>query len=269
MWNVRTCSLALLLAGLAMASACETDHQRDAVAGALSDPATADQLEPMLVGTYAGRSQVWTVQHVPILGRSENMTERFILVAIVRDQQEFLFTERACTVRSHQSGPVSVIVPDAIPRSVPPTTERLSISSDGTAYRWQRPTLTTVAGARLGNPATDALPTRANDPRVWDQDGDGHPGVTVVVSGIAAGEIYAVQRAHTGYEGVIGDGELSGRTDDRTEQSVVGASNPLLAQTIPLEPHPDQDRNTIVLRRLTGEYDCDRLAAEVEQLFPQ
>ena len=46
----------------------------------------------------------------------------------------------------------------------------------------------------LDDPKSSALPEAAEDPRVWDQDADGHPGVTMEIIN-PAGQRYMVRRA--------------------------------------------------------------------------
>ena len=54
-----------------------------------------------------------------------------------------------------------------------------------------------VQGAHLVMPNSEALPADAADPRVFDQDQDGLPGVTVLIEGILDGSVQVVQRTHT------------------------------------------------------------------------
>ncbi len=80
-----------------------------------------------------------------------------------------------------------------------------------------------------GNPETEAMPADANDPRVVDSDGDGHPGVTLKVGGVC--DLYAVQRAVMERTGKMNsDGSLSGEATRHVMQVALGASQGFCAQ---------------------------------------
>jgi hypothetical protein len=50
---------------------------------------------------------------------------------------------------------------------------------------------------------TAGQPAQGTTPGWEDWDGDGHPGVTLSVSGLASGQIYSAQRERTSYEGDV------------------------------------------------------------------
>ena len=88
---------------------------------------------------------------------------------------------------------------------------------------------TIVHSARLEEPATEPLPTTPDDPRVYDADGDGHPGMTMRFSGLIIGEAYLVQRTQSHMRGqFISPEHIKGPMTWRTEQSIVDVSNPFL-----------------------------------------
>jgi hypothetical protein len=88
-----------------------------------------------------------------------------------------------------------------------------SISSHG---------LIEVVGARLANPACDALPTDPNDPRLVDDDNDGLPGITIGLKGLISGTLQCVQRQATALHGVVVAADrVEGGMVYESEQSVV------------------------------------------------
>ncbi len=233
-------------------------------------PGFVDEVEPRLVGTYAMKMQVATIQMLPILGNTPSTQTSLGLVEISRDGEHFVFEERGCRVVPQAGGAVTTTIDDAVPRSVPPGESRLDVTDLGDGQvGFARATSTVVLGIHLADPATDALTDDAADPRVWDQDGDGKPGVTAHVMGLASGDVYVVQRQRASYSGtLLADGKLRGLVADASEQKTVGASTPLLDSQIMSTPDPDTEKSFVELERVTGTWDCDRLVAEVGTIFP-
>jgi hypothetical protein len=232
-------------------------------------PGFADEVEPRIVGTYAMKMQVATIQTLPLLGMQPATQVSFGLAEITRDGDTFIIAEQGCRVVPMSGGGVTTTIDDAVPRSVPPVVQSLDVRPDGDDVVWTRPVVPVVLGAHLDDPLAEALPTAASDPRVWDQDDDGHPGVTAHVMGIASGDVYVAQRQKASYSGtLIADGQLTGLVTDASEQVVLDASNPVLKMNIPSVPDPDAQKSTVVLKRVDGAWDCDKLVAEMGALFP-
>ena len=61
---------------------------------------------------------------------------------------------------------------------------------------------------------------------------------------------------------------LTGTVTDFSEQLVIGASDPIFATDANWAQHPDLTKSPIVLRRVEPDWDCERLAAERDRLFP-
>lgn len=234
-----------------------------------NDPDLADAIESRVVGRYAVKMVVVSIQEVPILGPTEGTSTSYGLSTIEREGDHFTLTETGCHVESTSSGAVTTTIPDAIPRTTPATTSRLAFARDGQDIIWSRAQTVTLISVDLDDPENDALPTMPDDPRVMDQDGDAQPGVTVQVQGLASGDIYVVQRNRSAYDGdLVTDGELTGLITDRSDQSVIGSTNPVLNQNIATTPHEDPSRSTIVLNRVEGAWDCDRLMSERDAVLP-
>lgn len=228
-----------------------------------------DGLANMVIGSYAAQSKTAATQEVPVLGKMAATTTTLALVEIARDGQGLKMTERGCRATIAGSGAVTTTIPDAIPRSVPPTGSPFFVWETGGQISWKRPSTAVAVGVHLANPDSDALPTMATDARVWDQDGDGNPGVTVMVSGLASGKIYVVQRQRASYAGTVtGANAIAGSVTDASDQSVVGSDNPTLNQNIKSTPDPDPTKNPIRFVKLSSAYDCDKLVNDAATLFP-
>jgi hypothetical protein len=234
------------------------------------EPSLADEIEDLVVGDYVLRLRLAAVQEAPFIGAIDTVTTSIGIARIARQDDDFVLTEQGCRVESDSGDTVVTTIPDEIPRSTPPAVAPLEFRREGDALRWSRAEVITLVSVVLADPANDALPTEASDSRVTDQDSDGQPGVTVHVSGLASGDIYVVQRNRVAYEGGIveADGRFVALAADASDQSVIGASNPMLNQNVPTSPNPDPALSTVVLAPVGEAYDCDRAIAEADSLFP-
>ena len=126
-----------------------------------------------------------------------------------------------------------------------------------------------VLGADLEDPERDALPKDGDDPRITDPDGDGHPGMTVEVSGFVSGQVYLVQRLVRGLTGELEpDGRITGNITGSGDQVVIGASNVILKSFTPtFEHNPDPKRNTFVWVPVSEDSTCESVIAESDALF--
>jgi hypothetical protein len=220
-----------------------------------------------LVGTWAMESRFATIQTVPFLGDQRSVSTAWGVVEIDQVGDALQMTERGCRVQIG-GGSTMTTIDDAVPRSIEPRIATLEFVESAGSWTWVRPELATAIGFRAAGP-TDELPADATDPRVFDQDGDGQPGVTVSVSGLAMGDVYVVQWQRGWYEGPLGtDGPLMGENHaDASSQRTIGASTMLLQMDIPSRADTDRSDATLRLLPLTGEYDCDRLVAESATIF--
>ncbi|OGQ12483.1 MAG: hypothetical protein A2138_01680 [Deltaproteobacteria bacterium RBG_16_71_12] len=111
-----------------------------------------------------------------------------------------------------------------------------------------------VMGASLDGPG-DALPTSADDARVRDDDGDGHPGVTIHNS--TQGDQYTVSRTRlltmTGQ--VVGSDALDAVQTAETESVILNGGSGGLSPVITPMPSPSH------LRRVDGRNGAPNIAA--------
>lgn len=218
-----------------------------------------------MVGSFALEATFGTISMVPFLGDQAALGRSWGLVDIVQEGDTLVMTERGCRVASEGS---MATIPDAVPQSIAPRVATLEFLEGASGIRWVRPELATAVGWTPASD-TDTLPQTADDPRVIDQDGDGQPGVTVSVSGIASGDVYVVQWQRGWYEGDLGtSGEIVGENHgDGGEQKTIGASSMLLEQDVPQRANPDTSMNVVRLVSIEAGYDCARLIAEAGSLF--
>ncbi|MCB1014029.1 MAG: hypothetical protein KDB10_02780 [Acidimicrobiales bacterium] len=189
----------------------------------------------------------------------------------VRDG-ELWNTQRFCHADMGNDAGIGVTMPDAATQAIVPvdTPVEVSVTDDG-RLRVVRPPTPTPIGIRLNDPANETLPTDPDDPRVFDHDGDGKPGVTatIEVADGVGGELYIARREIFSYDVTQESPDrMVGSITDRSEQLVVGASDPIFAAQTTWTQYPDPSRNPVIWQRVDDTWDCERLAAERDELFP-
>ena len=182
------------------------------------------------------------------------------------DQASFCFSEQ----RTDQ--PIRTSLSDAATQAIKPPATPIEVDTVDGVLRIRRAATPTPVGIRLDEPFDEPLPTDPNDPRIVDDDGDGKPGLTVTieVTEDLVGELYIARREIFAYEAFLTEPDvLTGTVTDDSEQLVIGASDPIFA-TSPANwgQYPDLTKSPIILQRVEPDWDCDRLAAERDALFP-
>lgn len=185
---------------------------------------------------------------------------------------QLIESEVFCSADQVSDQPIETSISDEATQAIKPVSTPVEVTGEPGAWRVQRPGTPTPVGIRLDDPANEALPTDPDDPRIVDDDGDGNPGITVTVrigEGLE-GELYIARREIFAYDMVQeGPDTMRGTVTDSSEQLVIGASLDVLTTTdAQWEQFPDLARSPIVLTRLTGEWDCERLMAARDDLFP-
>ena len=203
-----------------------------------------------------------------MMGASEIVTTSLGYAQVTFDGEDLWFTEHGCHVESGGDSPVEVDIPDVIARSIQPAPVKLKVWQEGDSVYWHRPETVTLLGVTLDDPKADALPDDPSDPRVFDQDSDGNPGVTVKLVGFISGDLYVVQRTINTYRGTLADsGVLTGSIEEYGEQSIMGSTNSMLEQDIPTEALNDPETNVIKMVAVDSAIDCDAVVELADSLF--
>jgi hypothetical protein len=120
-----------------------------------------------------------------------------------------------------------------------------------------------LRGCSLSDPQSDPLPDRhdvaadPDDPRLWDQDRDGKPGLTTLTDGVLRGEIYIAQRMRLALAGqLVGPDRIAGHVLVQTEERILGSSKASLVYDISTEIHADPDRTWFAMQRLAPDASC-------------
>jgi hypothetical protein len=179
--------------------------------------------------------------------------------------------QRFCHADTISDQDVDISISDAATSAIVPVDTPVEVTAQDGALRVMRPATPTGIGIELEDPANDPLPTDPDDPRVVDADGDGNPGVTatVQVTEDLEGEIYLARREIFAYDVTQeGPDRLVGVITDSSEQLVIGASDEAFLTPAQWVQIDDPSRNPVIWERVDDDWDCERLAAERDGLFP-
>jgi hypothetical protein len=144
-------------------------------------------------------------------------------------------------------------IPDAFMRSMKPAPRTAVLEPSDSGWRLLQDWHCEVRGALLEDPLVDPLPVSAFDPRVVDQDEDGHPGLSVPVTvlGVISGDTYVVQRLRYRTIGrVIDPDTIHGEIEWETKQNVLAATDLLLMLPFDEWPDPDRSNHRFDMRRV-------------------
>ena len=180
---------------------------------------------------------------MPILGGLKRETTAVMRAEIVQSGSRVVIASKYCCVEVQTGVPgLEMVFPDVFIDSLV-SGERIAYLDEpegSSVASFVQDWYVEVRGAVLADAARDPLPTTPDDPRVFDLDADGHPGMTVSIDlfGLIRGDVYVVQRVRYRLIGCVerNGRSISGRIEWEDEQVVIGASSPLLAAGSPGTP---------------------------------
>jgi hypothetical protein len=187
-----------------------------------------------LSGTWVARITGAEVVNAPVVGVMHNQTVLYLLVNISQQGTVLSADGRYCDrIQVNAPGAIApVVIPNAWAYTESPVHRpgTFAIGADGFPVLTFSPVVE-VIGAELADPALDPLPTTTSDPRVYDEDNDTNPGITIVLSGqLLAGSLYTVQRQTTSVSAVaVAPGRIEGAVNFTTEQNVLASKPDSLA----------------------------------------
>jgi hypothetical protein len=246
--------------------------------------ATALAVLLVVLATWVGRAElpdlsgIWAMVQVfqqtavlPIVGEVSRTSWVAQFVEVSQDGGLLTMVDRYCFTEVDDGTPlVHTEIPDEFMAALAPTPRTAVVRETEEGVMFEQPDYIEVRGAVLDEPATDPLPVEPLDPRVFDQDGDGQPGMTVRVTvlAIVRGETYIVQRVRYRLHGsVIGPDRIEGRIEWIDEQSVLEATNPLLEADTIGAPDPDPTVHRFVMVRADPSWTCETLRERLAELL--
>lgn len=235
------------------------------------------QAEPAEVGSLAGTFALKTINatlvHVPFQTEEEVIGGgvNFRLVTREWDEEQQLYLQRStlCGGYNFEVMGVTTTVPGPTYREVPESTEEWvkvehdlgTYESGGHLQLW---------AIDLEDPFEDAFPADREEAesaafrdRIFDLEEDGSPGLTLFVSGLVEGEIYAAQRKRVDLEGVIQGADYAvGLAKNTFESVTLGNNNDLLdaSEQGSAEPYPDPKESWFQEVRIPADTSCDDVA---------
>ena len=159
------------------------------------------------------------------------LIETTALVEITQRDTALMLHQETCDVYMENTPAFGhTRLPDALISAMPtrgrPATLSLSPSGEWTLEAERYPD---IRGVTLNDPYSDPLPENADDPRIFDADLDGHPGVTVTLYGFPAGDVYMIQRTWDSLNGAVRSPALiEGEVMWEDEQFFIDATEEIL-----------------------------------------
>ncbi len=141
---------------------------------------------------------------------------------------------------------------------------------DQSTLNFVQPRATYLRGVRLQDPERDPLPTDPKDPRIFDQDGDGNPGMTLkaTIVGLFSADIYIIQRDWNILRGQLTSSEtLDGVVEWGSEQVILGATNSIFLNPNPTFVDPNPNNSFFRSTRVSAETSCEQIRAQRGRLF--
>ncbi|MFN4218291.1 MAG: hypothetical protein ACK4HB_03310 [Candidatus Bipolaricaulia bacterium] len=226
---------------------------------------------PDISGAWAHLQVMSSVTNAPVLGTINLKTITTLRLEVIQKDTDLLITFEPCAVESESSSPFfKIIFPEAFVKYMGIDIKPARLESQGSSWQLFQPRYTIVRGVRLQDPEKDALPTDPNDPRIFDQDKDGKPGMTIRVSvlGLLEGEIYIIQRDWNSLRSTTLTPQIiDGLIEWGSEQVVLGASNPLLAGQSENTPDPKRENSYFRTTRIDPTMSCAQIVKERDKLF--
>ena len=222
---------------------------------------TGEEENPLPAGTYRLDMIMASTTRVPFFGASKSASKSVSLVEIRRDDNGLVQTHRVCEFRVlEDSKMIKMIFPEKFIAALATHSYPIQLEKDTQGWSNRADLGIERIGYRASAP-DDKLPTKIDDPSVFDWDDDGHPGATLKLSIplLPTGELYVVQRGQSILTGrVTQPGKIEGGIEVRNfDQKVLGAWPGFLAKSPEIEPNAKESRFT--LSRIAADSDCDTL----------
>ncbi len=193
-----------------------------------------------------------------------------LLVDLMQNAGNVIMKASYCAQRvDTDSKIVQTVLPDAFVKALAPYTRNATYEMIGGMRHFKSPDFPEVLGAKLADPMNDALPTDATDSRVFDQDNDGNPGMTVKITGLISGSADVVQRLTSSYDGLAVDKDhLQGKLGFKSEQNILDSNPAAIKNQSPKgSPDPVACNSHFDAVRLPASADCQYILDNVAKLF--
>jgi len=216
----------------------------------LSGVSAAQDDNPLPPGMYRLEMILASIARLPFFGMSKSASRSVSLIEVTNDHNGILQRHEVCDFHVLQdSAMIKMVFPDKFVAALAKHTYPIQVEKDGQGWRYRAD----LGVERIGykpRSSESNLPTKLDDPAVYDWDGDGHPGATLKISVplLPDGELYIVQRGHSILNGRITTrGRVEGSIEVRSfEHRVLGAWPGFLNRSPEIVPDPAESRFTII-----------------------
>ena len=228
---------------------------------------------PDLSGRWVMVQTLAAVGDLPFVGELSLVSTVMLLVDVEQSGSMLTMHDAYCRTEIEiDTDLFTSQIPDLFMDSLEPPVRTASLA-------WQSETLgmtqdwhLEIRGAVLDDPENDSLPTNAYDRRVFDQDGDGFPALTVPVSiaNVVAGDTYVVQRVRYRLDGLVIDEDMiEGTLEWTTEQTIVAATDFILTLPFVATTDPDPTKHRFVMYRVDDSWTCATARERIGLLAPR
>lgn len=222
---------------------------------------------PDLRGTWARLEVTSTVAQVPLLGEIRTLHQAVGLVEVSGEPDALTTTSTLCAIDiDSDSGSVETTVPEAYARSVVESASATRAALVDQQVALEPFTVVMAAGYDVDD--FDAtVPADASDPRVFDADSDGEPGVTFHVAGMVDGDVrIATRRARVFTPTHVTADTIDGELSWSAERTTFSATSSRLERQREQAPDPDGPSYFLTTRVAPGTT-CDDILARRDELF--
>lgn len=193
-------------------------------------------------------------------------------VTIEQNSEVINSQNEMCRLKVGNNSPLlTAVVPDSYAKAldIVNKTAYLSKNEMGEVLIHQ-PKIWEVRACTLDDPENDELPTKLDDPRVFDPDKTGRNGLKMGSSGVVNGWAEITQKVSTILDGKIeSNGEIRGLVQWSEYQGVLWTDNVLLSKGAPTYPDGDPAESHFIYKRIDAQYDCDWIYQNSSALFPE
>ena len=221
-----------------------------AVASAAVDPAAA---EPALdlAGTWRLDFYAASLAKIPVLGDTGVIMHSVMVAEVTREGDAWVQRHRVCGMEAESDRQLAeTVIPAGFIEAMPRKRYTWKLSDDSATPDVSTDLGPIAIGWNPANSATGELPHDAQDPAVYDWDGDGQPGATVLLDVPLIGDValYIVQYNHSRLSGkVVAPDRVEGTLFVAVmKQGTIGASNRLFARNAAARPDRPNSRFTMV-----------------------
>ncbi len=224
-----------------------------------------------MTGTWAEWEIGASITQAPLLGETRTQGVALMRWVVTQQGEKLSISQELCHLKLVSDTELATtVVPDLFIASVPLMEKTGTVTVKDTTHHFALDLTPELYGVALASPLDEPLPTTADDPRVIDQDGDGHPGMTVFITGVLDGAAYIVQRNLRSLEGAfVSTDRIEGLVNWTQDQNIIGSDNKILASNHPTSvTDPDPLKSPFIAIRIPEDKDCAWLRAHEQELFP-